>query len=130
MPPVTLVAGERDGSRVVAAASNATAANVEIIRRFMGTSIDLPTGASAALRRGSITVQSRDAELLEVAVSLWTGALWVLVGSAWTFGPARPCLGDHPSVPYFRCGRINQPIPHPAPADSDRSPAWSHQPGT
>src|SRR5258706_9465 len=30
------------------------------------------TGASARWRRGSITVQSRDAELLEAAVSLWT----------------------------------------------------------
>jgi len=38
------VAGEREGSMVVAAASKATAANAEIIKRFMGTSIPPATG--------------------------------------------------------------------------------------
>ena len=52
MPAVTegrLVAAEYDCNMVVAAASSAVAANVEIIKRFMEPSIALATGASATL---------------------------------------------------------------------------------
>jgi hypothetical protein len=52
MPAVTngrLVAAECDCHRVVAAASSAMVANVEIVKPFMNPSIAVATGASSAL---------------------------------------------------------------------------------
>jgi len=115
MPAVTearLVAGERDGSMVVAAASKATAANAEMI-------IPPETGVSARLAARF----NRAKRAFEAGI--FSGGERTCPSQR----PLRRWIGVDPGELYFRCGRIDQLVPHPAPADSDRL-ALSHQPGT